>query len=106
MGRADMAELTLEQVCQRIFDIALPAASAASAPVAGINIGVTDSCSFSETELWEGFNKVRWDTALASAELQIIHKDGDYGVKVLSLELFEEEDVSDTTIPIADGVVF
>lgn len=98
--------MDISEVCRKIFEIVLPLADKAAAPVASINIGITDSCPFTEQELWNAFDSVRWDTALASAELQIFQKDGDYCLKVLGLELFEEEDITDNCVSVPDGVVF
>jgi len=98
--------MELSEVCRKIFEIALPYANKADSPVAGITVGMTSVCPYTVSELCDAFKKVCWDTALASADLQCIPQDGSFSLKVLELELFENEDSTDTTIPIPDGEVF
>lgn len=98
--------MELSEVCQKIFDIALPYANASESPVAGITLGKTASCPYTDAELCAAFKEICWDTALASADLQCIPQDGSFCLKVLGLELFEEEDPVDNCLTITDGLVF
>ncbi len=97
--------MTVQEVCKKIFELALPIANAAEAPIAAIHVGITPQCPFSEQELYDAFEEVRWDTELSSADLQIIHKDGDYAVRVLSIELFEEEEIMENSLKVSCGVI-
>lgn len=98
--------MELADVCRKIFEIALPYANAAESPVAGITVAMTASCPYSVTELCEAFKNACWDTALASADLEFIPQAGSFCLKVLRLELFEEEDPVDNCLAITDGLVF
>lgn len=103
-----------QEICQRIFDIASEYARKAASPVSFVNLSVSGSCAVSDEELWNGFDKIRWDTDLASAELMITRENPDkaaeegYVIKVKSLSLFEEDDqvgAGEPVLPVQDGTV-
>lgn len=103
-----------QKICQRIFDIASEYARRSESPVSFVNLSVSSSCPVSDEELWNGFNRIRWDTDLASAELMITRENPDkaakegYVIKVKSLSLFEEDDqvgAGEPVLPVQDGTV-
>lgn len=98
------------EICKKIFDFVLPYSEQTSAPISYINLEVGFSVKNSENELWETFNKLRWDTKLASAELLILKKnytgtEKDTSIRVVSLSLFEDDGKSSPYITIRDGVI-
>lgn len=84
-------------IAQKIFTVALPVAQQIDAPTAYINIVAGADVPFTDRELWESFNKIRWDTELSSAELKIMRmektsvSDTDKKLAVVSISEFEDE---------------
>lgn len=88
--------MTAEEISQKIFDIALPYAQKMSAPVSYINVEAGCNIPLSDDELWDAFNRLKWDTVLSSAELMIIRKPYSPGtekkLRVVSITPFEDDE--------------
>lgn len=101
--------MDLEVICKKIFNLALPYATMSDAPVSYVNLEIGFDSEFQEEELWKCFNKLRWDSSLASAELFITRKpytgERDSSVKIVSLSVFEDDEGFAPLIPIKDGVI-
>ena len=85
--------MDLEKICKKIFDFVIPYAEKSESPISYINIELGFSVDISENDLWETFNKMRWDTKLSSAELLLIKKsytgtDKDSSIRIISLSVF------------------
>ena len=85
--------MDLEIICKKIFDFVIPYAEKNESPISYINIELGFSVDISENDLWETFNKMRWDTKLSSAELLLIKKsftgtDKDSSIRIISLSVF------------------
>ena len=89
--------MDISSIAQKIFDAALPVAQSIDAPTAYVNVVAGADVPFTSKELWEAFNKKRWDTPLSSAELKIscMIKTGDDEIDkklaVVSISEFEDE---------------
>lgn len=101
--------MTAEEICKKIFDIALPYAQKMSAPVSYINVEAGCNVPVSDEELWDAFNKIKWDTALSSAELMIIRKPYSRGtgnnLRVTSIIPFEDDEGGSAPQPVSDGTI-
>ena len=102
--------MDIEVICKKIFDFVFPYAEKNQSPIAYINVEVGFSIDVSENDLWETFNKLRWDTKLASAELLVLKKSytgtqKDFSIKIISLAIFEDDGKSSPLIPIRDGII-
>lgn len=99
--------MTAEEICQKIFDIALPYAQKMSAPISYINVEAGCNIPVSDEELWEAFNKLKWDTVLSSAELMIIRKPWSAGtekkLRVVSITPFEDDEGITAPQPVRNG---
>lgn len=99
--------MTAEEICQKIFDIALPYAEKMSAPVSYINVEAGCNVPVSDDDLWEAFNKLKWDTVLSSAELMIIRKPYSPGteksLRVVSITPFEDDEGISAPQPVRNG---
>lgn len=99
--------MTAEEICQKIFDIALPYAQKMSAPISYINVEAGCNIPVSDEELWEAFNKLKWDTVLSSAELMIIRKPWSQGtekkLRVVSVTPFEDDEGITAPNPVRNG---
>jgi hypothetical protein len=89
--------MNISSIAKKIFDAALPVAQKTDAPTAYVNVVVGANIPFSDKELWEAFNKERWDTALSTAELAITRmcktgiRANDKKLTVVSISEFEDE---------------
>ena len=102
--------MDLEKICKKIFEFVIPYAEKNESPISYINIELGFSVDISENNLWETFNKMRWDTKLSSAELLLIKKsytgtDKDSSIRIISLSVFEDDGKSSPLIPIRDGTI-
>lgn len=99
--------MTAEEICHKIYDIALPYAQKMSAPVSYINVQAGCNYPVSDDELWNAFNKIKWDTVLSSAELMIIRKPYAAGtektLRVVSITPFEDDESVTTAVPVKNG---
>lgn len=99
--------MTAEEICRKIYDIALPYAQKMSAPVSYINVQAGCNYPVSDDELWNAFNKIKWDTVLSSAELMIIRKPYTAGnnkqLRVVSITPFEDDENVTTAVSVKDG---
>jgi hypothetical protein len=98
--------MNVTAICKKIFEVALPVSKETSAPIAYITVSVGASVPCSDKELWETFNKIRWDTELSSAELNIIRMQTtgdpltDRRLSVDSLSEFEDDTGASLVHPI------
>lgn len=101
--------MTAEEISQKIFDIALPYAKEMSAPVSYINVEAGCNVPVSDDELWNAFNKLKWDTVLSSAELMIIRKPYASGtqksLRVVSITPFEDDEGVSGPQPVRNGTI-
>lgn len=101
--------MTAEEICKKIFDIVLPYAEKMSAPVSYINIEAGCNVLLSDDELWEAFNKFKWDTVLSSAELMIIRKPWskatERNLRVISITPFEDDEGISAPLPVRNGTI-
>ena len=107
--------MEIELLCKKIFNLVTPYADQTLAPISYVNLEIGYDVEFSENELWAAFNKVRWDSSLASAELAITRKPKDekqnfeiedvLGDVVVSVSLFEEEEKSTQIILVENGLI-
>lgn len=101
--------MEIELLCKKIFNLVTPYADQTLAPISYINLEIGYDVEFSENELWAAFNKVRWDSSLASAELAITRKPKDerqnFEIRVVSVSLFEEEEKSTQIILVQNGLI-
>lgn len=101
--------MEIELLCKKIFNLVIPYAEQTLAPISYVNLEIGYDVKFSENELWAAFNKVRWDSSLASAELAIIRKPQDEKlnseIRVISVSLFEDEEKLAQIIPIENGLI-
>ena len=89
MGRMtdENESMDLETACKKIFDIISEKTKQTDAPVAYVNVRFGKDWRFSDYETTECFNKIKWDSALSTADLNIIHDDE-------CTDLFRVEDIS------------
>lgn len=103
------SNMTAQEICQKIFDIALPYAQGMSAPVSYINVEAGCNYPIGDDELWETFNKIKWDTVLSSAELMIIRKPYSAGteknLRVVSITPFEDDESFSAPLPVRNGTI-
>ena len=101
--------MEIELLCKKIFNLVTPYADQILAPISYVNLEIGYDVEFSENELWAAFNKVRWDSSLASAELAITRKPKDerqnFEIRVVSVSLFEEEEKSTQIILVENGLI-
>lgn len=101
--------MTAEEICQKIYEIALPYAEKMSAPVSYINVEAGCNYPVSDDELWNAFNKIKWDTVLSSAELMIIRKPYTAGnnkqFRVVSITPFEDDEGVSAPLPVKNGSI-
>lgn len=101
--------MEIELLCKKIFNLVTPYADQTLAPISYVNLEIGYDVEFSENELWAAFNKVRWDSSLASAELAITRKTKDekqnFEIRVVSVSLFEEEEKSTQIILVENGLI-
>lgn len=102
--------MNVDAICKKIFDFVLPYAEKNDSPIAYINIEIGFSVDISETDLWDCFNKIRWDTKLASAELFMLKKNytgssKDSSMRIISISIFEDDGKASPLIPIKDGII-
>lgn len=101
--------MTAEEICQKIYEIALPYAEKMSAPVSYINVEAGCNYPVSDDELWNAFNKIKWDTVLSSAELMIIRKPYTAGnnkqLRVVSITPFEDDEGVSAPLPVKNGSI-
>lgn len=89
--------MDIETVVRKIFEAALPASEGIDAPIAYVNVVAGADILFDDRELWDAFNKIKWDSAISSAELRITRMgptgiDGnDKKLAVVSISEFEDE---------------
>ena len=92
--------MEIELLCKKIFNLVTPYADQTLAPISYVNLEIGYDVEFSENELWAAFNKVRWDSSLASAELAIqVCIDNPF------FTLFEEEEKSTQIILVENGLI-
>ena len=101
--------MNVEMVCKKIFDFVLPFAENVLAPISYINLEIGFNTEIDDDELWECFNKLRWDTTLSSAELFIIRKaysgEVDKSIKIISISIFEDDENVTPVIPVKNGLI-
>lgn len=99
--------MTAEEICRKIFDIALPYAQKMSAPVSYINVEAGCNVPVSDDELWNAFNMIKWDTVLSSAELMIIRKPYSSAtekiLRVMSITPFEDDEGITAPVLVKNG---
>ena len=102
--------MDIQEICKKIFELALVYAEKVKAPVAYINVETGADFGYNDNALWEAFNKLRWDTALSSAELMIVRKpsSGDFGnsLRVVSITTFEDDSGNSPEISVENGTIF
>lgn len=101
--------MDIQAVCKQIFELALGYAERTKAPVAYVNVEAGHDFEYDDNSLWETFNKIRWDTALSSAELFIVRKRSkgsvDKSLRVVSITTFEDDSGGSPEIPVENGWV-
>lgn len=99
--------MDLENICRKIFALALEHNAASLGPVAYVNLKVGAGFPYTDSDMWKTFNNVRWDTVLSSAELFIerLPDPADTSLRVVSLTGFEEEGAPAPVVIIEDGLI-
>lgn len=64
----------VDEVIKSIYELMIPFSTAELPPVAYVSIEVGHEFPFSDEELTDSFNKIKWDSPLSSAELLILRK--------------------------------
>ncbi|MCR4940366.1 MAG: hypothetical protein K5930_09720 [Treponemataceae bacterium] len=101
--------MDIQTICKKIYNLTLGYAGKLNAPVAYINVEVGSNFAYEDNQLWEAFNKIRWDTVLSSAELFIVRKTfsgvSDDSLRVVSITVFEDDSGNSPVIPVVDGLI-
>ncbi|MCR5126127.1 MAG: hypothetical protein K6B43_13195 [Treponema sp.] len=85
--------MDLKTVCMCICRTAVNTVGECKSPIAYINVRVGKKFSFSDAEFLEAFNSMKWDTAVSTADLGIVHDENlDCAVKVEKVSDFFDED--------------
>lgn len=66
--------MNAEAISEKIYKLMLPFSTEDLPPVAYVSIEVGNDFEISDDEIRASFNKIKWDTALSSAELLILRK--------------------------------
>ena len=99
--------MDIKDICSRIYEIALPYCKRSEAPIAYISVVQGKRCSFSSKELYEEFNSLKWNTPLASSELEITKTQNDVFLQVDYIIEFEDDSGKSVahSVPFADGSI-
>jgi|GEM_PF-3017512 len=65
--------MEIEDLCRRIYEIALPYAEKLPSPAAYIDVVLGSDFPYSEADLWKTFKKIKWDSPLTASELEFFH---------------------------------
>lgn len=102
--------MDIQNICKRIYELVLDYAEKTNAPVAYVNVEAGFDFEYDDNALWETFNKIRWDTALSSADLMIERKPAcgkkDASLRVVSITTFEDESGDSPEIHVENGLVY
>lgn len=83
--------MDIKDICSRIYEIALPYCEKSEAPIAYISVVQGKLCARSPKELYEAFNAFKWNTPLASSELEITKTQNDVFLQVDYIIEFEDD---------------
>ena len=83
--------MNIQEVCRKIYEIALPVCQKSEAPIAYISVILSRDFPFAPNVLYEEFNRVKWNTPLSSSELDISQSQTDAFSRVVSVTEFEDE---------------
>lgn len=100
--------MDLQEICTKIYEIAMPICAKSEAPIAYISVILGRDFPFEPQELYLTFNKIKWNTPLASSEIDIDGLHADEFLRVSSLIAFEDENGNAQMfeIPKSEGVIF
>ena len=85
--------MNASDIAKSIYNLVLSFDQQDCPPIAYINVSVGQNCLISDEELYEAFNKQKWNTALSCAELNIERSadTADDNLIVTGIEDFEDE---------------
>jgi len=66
--------MNAEEISGKIFHLMLPFTTEDLPPIAYVSIEIGNDFEISNDEIRNSFDKIKWDTALSSAELLILRK--------------------------------
>lgn len=100
--------MDLKNICQSIFFAVVSNIGENASPIAYINIRIGKKFPYSDSELISAFKEAKWDTAISTADLNIIHDETvDYQMKIEEISDFYDEDgkCNVFTVPDEDGIL-
>lgn len=70
--------MQLDEVVQRIFRMMLPFTTSDMPPIAYISLEAGNEFPYTNEQLTEAYNNIKWDSVLSSSELFILRKPKSY----------------------------